>query len=368
MPSWPEPVSPAVRPTVYDLPVPRLLAGLAGCVTQPCETPQTPAPREDTWGETWGRRSIDALSETPMSEQAAGKRLFQQTPGASKHTFAATGGAPFGKAVEARSLDTSLVSIQAICADYFENAVAPMFRKVQEAQDDLNARLKELERNDTSSVGTLARLQEISSTGMLVRLQELEATLFQQKVNANQGTSLAELSYLEHKLDSKVGKMQVVVAAAGASFDGQIKDLRKQVDRQGAFWFRLWLNAHGSRERDSPCRKTPLWGASLTTQLLDASPIPFTSLSECDAFSERDTTCYPIPCASDPGSISGSMWEGSEEPCLREREEIVKCAPIDSPAGSVLSRDLRDMRRQVQEHSREIEALKQQKAVTLFSF
>lgn len=245
---------------------------------------------------------------------------------------------------------TSGATVRSMCLDYLGNTVTPVLMTVQQDQERLHAQM------------------EVSTKGMLSRMHELEVMMHQKadtttvnllmvrKAEAKTMPSLAGLSVWQQQTDVKVAelaalvnrqadekvvcsgdassasqqpdvrKVQVVIAAAGARLDRQLNELRKQVNE-------LRNNAFGVGDR---------WPGRLL-DLSSAPPsLPAGSRSPSDV-TETGTI----------GSLTGSMWEGAEE-----REELKKIQAVVGAAGTVFSRDLRDVRKQLQELREDLKSLK----------
>lgn len=278
--------------------------------------------------------------------------------------------------------------VRSLCAGYFESHVSPVLQYVQQAQERLNVQLLELRagleaaiedrvakaaacRPEHCGVATLVRLQELATAvqkkpdagtvptvvqlrevavaveGQLqevagaveARVEELAAVV-QRKADLDGVPTRDEVSALRAEVQearatadaasaaaekSGVKRVQVLVAAAGASFGKQLRELREQVQEL--------------RQDLPPHERWP-------GRVLGSGPL---SDAGSEAGSAAESAARSIP-GSAAGSVAGL---GSEE-----MAELKKVQAIVTAASTVFTRDLRNLRGQVREVSGEMVKMK----------
>eukprot|EP00928_Gymnodinium_smaydae_P031677 TRINITY_DN23174_c0_g1_i1.p1 TRINITY_DN23174_c0_g1~~TRINITY_DN23174_c0_g1_i1.p1 ORF type:complete len:450 (+),score=117.72 TRINITY_DN23174_c0_g1_i1:56-1405(+) len=311
-----------------------------------------------------------------------------------------------GEAAEVRT------AIKGVCAEYFECHISPVLRFVQQAQEQFNCQLRDFRtaldhkteaqeqfsrqlsdlrialdrkaeadtvlsrqsiveivageasrRSEHNGVSTLVKLQELSAAvqrkadaALVPTMTQLKAlsALVEQKANAkdvasttaqvdelakmraaggesNDFTALRQrvdelARTLQQKAEGQESKdqLRVLVAAAGARFDRQLRDLKQKIHEL----------QKESREERWPGRVLGGGGPG--------------SDAGSDAPSMPDSVAGSLT-----GSIAGSTY-GPEE-----RAELRKIQAVVGAAGTAFTRDLRELRRQVQECKGELMKLKE---------
>jgi hypothetical protein len=273
----------------------------------------------------------------------------------------------------------TMIALRGICADYFENNVSPILKYVQQTQEQLVSQLAELSakvehKADALDVTPLAEIEQVAARAAIsredsskvafhVRMEEI-ATAMNQKANANSVPTLAQLGLKANtkdqtELESRVraaekkvanlgqelrdlrkmdtsgassdpadiAKVKAVFAAAGLRVDRQLKEMRHQVQK-------LREDCVGKEVGDRwPGRKIETGSVTSARSLRSDN-------ESLDRFS--------LGASATPSSTL--------EP--EERAELKKFRTMVSAAGTIFSRDLTEVKKQMRDARAELHAVK----------
>jgi len=133
---------------------------------------------------------------------------------------------------------------------------------------------------------------------------------------------------------AEVKKVQVVVAAAGARFDKQLRELRQQLRE---------LREECGMNKELQSNRLTEDGSTGTPRPVDDDRWPGRRLSASNAGSLAGSDAGSL-FDSDAGSLTGSMAGSVSGLGPEEKAELKKIQAIVAAAGTAFSRDLRNMR------------------------
>lgn len=139
---------------------------------------------------------------------------------------------------------------------------------------------------------------------------------------------------------SELKKVQMLVAAAGARFDRQLKELRQQIrDVSGQFH----ISPKAPEQRNASDIEDPRWPGRVLRQNTDddvESELGRTPASHCGSISE---------------SLAGSVTGLGPE----ERAELQKIQAVVGAAGTAFSKEIRDLKKQLNTINNELTGLRE---------
>jgi len=182
------------------------------------------------------------------------------------------------------------------------------------------ARLEQL----AVAVDGKASAADVNAT--LKQVQALHADLRELR-HQHRGAAAAERS-------AEVKKVQVVVAAAGARFDKQLRELRQQLRE---------LREECGMNKELQSNRLTEDGSTGTPRPVDDDRWPGRRLSASNAGSLAGSDAGSL-FDSDAGSLTGSMAGSVSGLGPEEKAELKKIQAIVAAAGTAFSRDLRNMR------------------------
>jgi hypothetical protein len=261
-----------------------------------------------------------------------------------------------------------MTSLRGICADYFENNVAPILRYVQQTQAQLIAQLKEVTakleaKADTQDVTTVADIEKIaasaasargddSKVAIHVRLEELATSMNKLKTcTKDQGDLEARVRTAEKKVASlteelavlrqaetgavgalpETTKLKAVFAAAGLRYDKQHKEIRQQMQ-------------HLQDECLGKDVGTRWPGRKLSTA----------SVGSVHSMESNESDRLSLGASAHGGLSSTTCGSMDAE----GKAELRKIQAIVAAASRVFSKDLREVKAQMQELRNELIAMK----------
>eukprot|EP00437_Effrenium_voratum_P016629 CAMPEP_0181458826 /NCGR_PEP_ID=MMETSP1110-20121109/32510_1 /TAXON_ID=174948 /ORGANISM="Symbiodinium sp., Strain CCMP421" /LENGTH=387 /DNA_ID=CAMNT_0023583327 /DNA_START=69 /DNA_END=1233 /DNA_ORIENTATION=- len=284
------------------------------------------------------------------------------------------------------------VAVRGLCMEYFEHHVSPLIRSLQSttgapaaeaagASSDDQQDLRETvavevaRRNEQNAVSTLVRLQEISATlqkkadvngvPTMAQWKALNAKLERTTVDHDATNNLHELQQrlsaelakaddrhqaLQEKVDAlqqelrrpekrpeedsqgglELQKVKALVAAAGANFNKQIKELRQQVKTLKEEAARPTSLADGFEEHR--------WGRRVSDGASDAG-------------SDHCSDVGSVTAASLAGSVVAGM-------APEEKAELRKMQVVVSAAGTAFSTEIKDLKKHLREVQSDLANLK----------
>lgn len=256
--------------------------------------------------------------------------------------------------------------MRGICADYFESHLGPVLKCVQDTQKQLNAQLEAIrdvldKKANAKDVPTFAQVEGLVDGEVLTaaqfrsfsavvdeKLAALSATL-SQKADASDvpafggAASKATSDCVASESSAKnSARIQVLIAAASARFDRQLRDVRRQLREL--------------QESRQVCQPTDLPQDDLMTprRMIERWPgRALGSSAQSDAGSDVGSATESI-AGSLAGSAAGSVGGLSSE----EREELRRIRTLMAAAGTAFSRDIRDLRKKFSEMQGELTAVR----------
>jgi len=153
---------------------------------------------------------------------------------------------------------------------------------------------------------------------------------------------------------AEVKKVQVVVAAAGARFDKQLRELRQQLRE---------LREECGMNKELQRSRLNEDGSAGSARGLDDARWPGRVLSGSRAASDAGSLID-----SDTGSLTGSMAGSMMSLGPEEKAELKKIQAIVGAAGTAFSRDLRDIREQLRALLAEMNKVKERLGLPPASF
>jgi len=223
-----------------------------------------------------------------------------------------------------------------------EQLAADVERKASAA--DVNATLKQVQALH-ADLRELRHQQRGSSAAAVAPATAAAAA-------AGAAASAAASAAAERSVEVK--KVQVVVAAAGARFDKQLRELRQQL-RQ--------LREECGMNKELQSSRLNEDGSAGSARGLDDARWPGRVLSGSRAASDAGSLID-----SDTGSLTGSMAGSMMSLGPEEKAELKKIQAIVGAAGTAFSRDLRDIREQLRALLAEMNKVKERLGLPPASF
>jgi len=321
------------------------------------------------------------------------KRLAAMTP----DTTPAGGRSTLASPQEA-TINTAMMTIlRGICADYFENNVSPILRYVQQTQDQIITQLKEVtdtlgEKANRRDVIQLAEVEQVAAraaasrassddakVAMQVRLEQI-ASAMNQKAHANNVPTLAQ-----HSLKANT-KEQAELEGRVKTAEDKVANLTEELHglKQADAWQRaktaedkvanLAEELHGLKKAEVPTQPADLvklkaafvaTGRQYERQLKEMQKRmekceeqclgkdvgerwPGRKLDSASVASVHSTDRLSLNSDNDSDRLSlGASALGSQSLEPEEKAELKKIRSIVSAAGNVFSRDMHDVKKQV---------------------